>query len=108
MSNKPRFRNSVDNQDAKLALENLKSGSQHLYHDHLSLKRKLRSKKFLLLTCQIFGLLLKILAAHEKYPVLNRDNLTIPIHKKFSQKQKAFSQIFPRCWKSRLNFKSFQ
>ena len=44
----------------------------------------------LLLTCQILGLIVNTLAADEKYPVLNSDNLTIPIQMELSQKQKVF------------------
>ena len=45
-------------------------------------------KKSLLLTKKILGLLVNTFAADEKYPVLNRENLTIPIQKQLSQKQK--------------------
>ena len=69
----------------------LKSASQHLYHIRLSLTRKLCSKKSLLLTCQILGLLVNTLATDEKYPVLNRENLRILIQMQLSEKQKAFS-----------------
>ena len=80
-------------QDGNLAQELLKSASHHLSHIHRSLPRKLSWKKSLLLTCKILGLLVNILAADEKYPVLNRDNLTIPIQMQLSQKQKTFSQF---------------
>ena len=62
----------------------------------------------LLLTCQILGLLVNTLAGNEKYPVLNRDNLTIPIQMQLSQKQKTLCQIFARFEKSSLNIKHFQ
>ena len=65
-------------------------------------------KKFLLLTCKIFGLLVHTLAANEKYPVLNRDNLTIPIKMQLSQKQKTSSQFLAAFLKSRLNFEYFE
>ena len=54
------------------------------------------------------GLLVDTFAACEKYPVLNRDNLTIPIHRQLSQKQKYFSEFFAAFFKSRLNFKHFE
>ena len=54
------------------------------------------------------GLLVNTLAPNEKYPVLTRDNLTIPIQMKLSQKQITFSQFFARVLKSRLNFKNFE
>ena len=41
-------------------------------------------KKSSLLTCQILGLLFNTLAADKRYPVLNRDNFTIPIQMQLS------------------------
>ena len=81
-----------------------KSASQPLYHIHWSVARKLCLKKSLLLTWQILGLLLKTLATDEKYPVLHRENLTIPIYIQFSQKRNALSQFLAAFLKSRLNF----
>ena len=65
-------------------------------------------KKSLLLTWKILGLLVNTLAPDEKCPVLNRDNLTIPIQMQLSQKQKTFSQFFAAFLKSTLNFKHFE
>ena len=107
MYKKFRFRGQLDKQQGKLTQTLLKSPSQHLYHIHWSLARKLCSKKSLLLTCQILGLLVNTLAADEKYPVLHRDNLTIPIQMQISQKQKTFAEFFASNFKSRLNFKHF-
>ena len=42
------------------------------------------------------------------YPVLNRDNLTVPIQMQLSEKEKTFSQLFPAFLKYRLNFKHFE
>ena len=56
----------------------LKCVSQQLYRIHWSLARIFYLKKSLLLTCQILGLLVNTLPIDEKYPVLNRDYLTIP------------------------------
>ena len=61
----------------------------------------------LLLTCKVLGLLVNTLVADEKFPVLNRDNLTIPIQMQLSQKQKRFSQFFASILKSSLNFNYF-
>ena len=47
------------------------------------------------------------LATDEKYPVLNRENLTIPIQMQLSPKQKTSSQFFAAFLKSRLNFEYF-
>ena len=108
MSKKSCFRGPFDKQHGKRAQALLKSASQHLYHIHRSLPRKLSWKKSLLLTCKILGLLVNTLAADEKYPVLNRDNLTIPIQMQLSQKQKTISSLFAKFSKSRLNFKHFE
>ena len=52
--------------------------------------------------------LVNTLAADEKYPFLNRDNLTIPIQMQLSQKQKKFSQIPATFLKSKLNLEYFR
>ena len=107
MAKKSHFRGCFDKQYRKRPHTQLKSASQHLYHIHLTLERKLCSKKSLLLTYQILGLLVNTLPTDEKYPVLNRDNLTIPIQMQLSRKQKTFSQFFAAFLKSSLKFKSF-
>ena len=108
MSKKSRFRGTFEKQHGKRAQALFKSSSQHFDQIHRPLPRKLSWKKSLLLTCKILGLLLNTLAADEKYPVLNRDNLTIPIQMQLSQKQKTFSQLFAAFLKFRLNFKYFE
>ena len=108
MSKKSHFRGSFHKKYGKRAQRLFKSSSQQHYHIHWSLARKLSSKKSLLLTCQILGLLLNTLAADEKYPVLNRDNLAIPIQMQLSQKQKTFSRFFAAFLKFRLIFKYFE
>ena len=60
------------------------------------------------LTGQMVGLLVNTLPADKEYPVLNRDNLTIPIQKQLSQKQKTFSEFFSAFLKSRWNFEHFK
>ena len=107
MYRKSRFRGCFDKQCGNRAETLLKSVWQHLYHIHWSLARKLSSKKSLLLTCQILGLLLNTLAADEKYPVLNRDNLTIPIQMQLSQKENSFSRFWADFLKFSSNFKCF-
>ena len=54
------------------------------------------------------GLSVNTLAADENSPVLNRDNLTIPIQIQLFQKKKFFSQFLAAFLKSRLNFKHFE
>ena len=46
--------------------------------------------------------------ADDKYPVLNRDNLTVPVQIQISQKQKAFSQFFTAFLIYSINFKYFE
>ena len=58
--------------------------------------------------CQILGPLAITLAADEKYPVLNRDNLTTAIQIQLSHKQKNFSQFFAALLKFSLNFHHFE
>ena len=108
MSKKYPFRGPFEKQHGKRAQALWKSAWQHLYHTHWSLPSQLSWKKSHLLTCQILGLLVNTLAANEKYPVLNRDNLTIPIQMQSSQKQKTFSQLFAEFLAGRLNFKYFE
>ena len=105
MSKKSRFRGCFDKQYGKRAQALLKSASQHLYHIHWSLPSQLSWKKSLFLTCQILGLLVNTLAADEKYPVLNRDNLTIPIRMQLFNQQKTFSEFLAAFLKSSWNFK---
>ena len=87
MSKKSHFRGCFDKENVKRAQTRFKSASRHLYHIHQSLPSQFSWKKAFLLTCQILGLLVNTLAADEKYPVLNRDNLTIPIQMQLSQKK---------------------
>ena len=53
-------------------------------------------------------MLVNTLATDEMYPLVNRDNLTIPIQIPLSQKQKNFSEFFAAFLKSRLNFEYFE
>ena len=63
---------------------------------------------YLLLICHILGLFSKILAANDKYPVLNRVNLGIPVEMQLSQKQKTFSRVFFSFLSCSLNFDFFE
>ena len=108
MSKKSHFRGCFDKENVKRAQTRFKSASRHLYHIHRSLPSQFSWKNSLLLTCQILELIFNRLAADEKYPVPNRDILTIPIQMEFSEKQKTFSQVFAAFLKSRLNFRLFE
>ena len=74
------FRVCSDKQWGKRTQTLVKSASQHLCHFQWSLASKLCSKNSLLLSCQILVFLANTLATNEKYPVLYRANLRIPIH----------------------------
>ena len=108
MSKKSRFRKCFDKQYGKCAQALLKSATQHLYHIHRSIARKLSSKTSLLFTCRNFGPLVSTLAAYKKYPALNRENLKIPIQMHISEKSKNFSEFFAAFLKPKLNFENFE
>ena len=107
MSTKSFFRGRFAKQHGKRAQALLKFVSEQLYHIHRSLLKKFTSKKSLLLTCKILGLLVNTLAADEKYTALNRDNLTILIQMPLSHKKITFSQFFAPFMKFGLNFEHF-
>ena len=98
MSKQTRFRGTFEIQHRKLPEVLFKSSSQHLYHFQWSLPSQLSWKKSLLLTWKILGLLVNTLASDEKYPALNRDNLTIPMQMQLSQKQKIFLHFLLNFW----------
>ena len=98
MSKKSRVRRCFLKQYRKRAQTLLKSPSHHLYHIHWSLPSQMSWKKSLLLRWKTLGLLVNTLAANEKYPVLNKDNLTIP----------TFSEFFAAFLKSYRNFERFE
>ena len=64
-------------------------------------------KKSLLLICKILGLFVNTMTADDKYSILDRNNLTQPIHMQLSKNRKAFCQFLTACWKCRSNFKHF-
>ena len=94
----PRFRGPFNKQHGKRTQAQLKSTPQQSYHIHWSLPNESRWKKSHFLTCKILILLVNTLAVHEKYPVLNRDNLTIPIQMQLSQQQKPFLHFSLHFW----------
>ena len=108
MSKKLSFRGPFDKQHGRRAQALLKHPLQHLYVIHWSLVIQSSQKKCLLLICKILGLLVKTLAADEKYPVFHREDLMIPIKMQLSQKQKTFSQFLVVFLKSRLNLECFE
>ena len=86
----------------------MKFASHHVYHIHWSRPSHLTWKRPLLLICQIFWVLVNPLAANEKYSVLKRGNLTMPIEMQLSWKRRAFSQFFAPFLKSIWNFEQFE
>ena len=110
MSKRSHFRGCFEKQYGKRAQTLLKSSSEHLYDIHWSLVTKLCSRKSLLLTRKILGLLVNTLAADEKHLVLLRDNLTIPIQMQVSTKKKKKKKIeFSAAFlKSTVNFNHFE
>ena len=108
MSKKAHFRESFHKQHGKRGQALLKSASQNLYDFHWSLPSQLSWKTFLLLTCQILGRLVNRFPTNENYPVLKRDNLTMPIEMQLSRKQKTFSEFFAPFSKSIWNFEQFE
>ena len=65
-------------------------------------------EKVSLIYMKMLGLLVKTLATDEKYLVLDRDNLTIPIQMQLSQKEKSFSPIFASFLGVQLKFKRYE
>ena len=59
------------------------------------------------MTCKDLRLFVNTLTADDKYSLLNRDNLMQPIQMHLSQKQKSFSELFCKFFKSRSNFEHF-
>ena len=93
MFQRSRFKVPFDKQPSKSDQVMLKSTAQHLYHIDLSWQSQLSWKKSLLLPLKFLVLLVNKSPADQKYPVLNRDNLTIPIQMELSQKEKNFSEV---------------
>ena len=108
MSKNCRFRGPLDKQHGKPPQARLKSPSQHLYDIHWVLLSQLRRKRSLLLTYKILVLFVNTLAPNGRYPVLNRDNLVIPIQMQLFQKQKKISGFLTAFLKFGFNFKYFQ
>ena len=106
MSTKSCFRAPMEKEHGKRAETLLKSAPKH-YQIYRSLSRQLSWKKSLLLTCQILGLLVKTLDANDRYPVLNRYYLTIPVEMQLCQKQKTFTGVFSFILNFSLNFEHF-
>ena len=97
LSKNSRFREPFHKQHGEWVQKPLKSEWQHVYHMYWLLRRQLNWRKFLLEIFKILKLFVKILTAHDKYSLLNRDNLTEAIQILLSEKQKASSQFFFFC-----------
>ena len=108
MSKKSCFRGPFHKQHGKRVQALFKSASHHHYPIQWSLPSQLSWKKSILLTWKILGLLFNTLTLGEKYPVLNRQKLTIPIQMQLSQKETNFSNFFAEFLESKLNFEHFE
>ena len=86
MSKRSSFRGPIGKQHGTRAQARFKSASHHLYHIHRSLSSQLSWENSVFLICQLLGLVVKTLAANEKFPVPNKENLTVPIQMQLSQK----------------------
>ena len=71
-------------------------------------EKKDDARTFCISTCQILRLLVNTFPIDENYPLLKRDNLTIPIKVQLSQKQKTFSEFFIASSNSTWNFQNFE
>ena len=107
MYKKSRCRIPFGKQHGQRSKTVLKSARQHLYHIYWSVWRKLRSKKSLSVICKILIQFANSLTADGKHSLLDRDNLTQPIHIDFSKKQKLFREFFSAFFKSRSIFDHF-
>ena len=56
---------------------------------------------------KILRLFINTLTADEKYSLVNRDNLTQPIQRLLSPKQKTFTEFFLAFLNSKLHFEHF-
>ena len=108
VSKKSIFKRSLNKQHGRCAQALLESVIQNLSHLHLSLPSQWSWEKSLLLTCKFLALLVNTLAADEKYPVLNIENLTLLIQMQLSQEQNTFSEFLTAFLKSRFNLKHFE
>ena len=108
MSRKSRLRGPFDKQHGKCLQALLNSKPQPFYHIQSLFPIQLSWEKALLLIYNVLVHLGNTLAVYENYPILNRDNLTIPIQMQLSEKEKTFSEFFSAFLKSTLNFKYFE
>ena len=108
MSKKSCFKGPFDKQHGHRAQGLFQSGSRHLYDIHWQLPRQLSWKRSVWLTWKILGLLVNTFPADEKYPILNRENLAIPIQIQLSDKQKVFSHFIGSFLKYSLNIGHFE
>ena len=65
-------------------------------------------KKSVLVRRKALELFVNTLTADDKYSLLNRDNLAIPIRTQLSQKQKPYYAFFLAFSKCALNLKHFK
>ena len=108
MPKKSCFKWSFRKQHGKRPQTLLKCQVQILYHIYWSLWRQLTCEISLLVICKISRLFPNKLSADGKCSLFKGDNLTEPIYRQVSRKQKTFSQFFAAFLKSFLNLEHFQ
>ena len=108
MSKKSPFKGSFEKQHSKRHETFLKFAWQHLYHIYWSLWIQLTCKKSPLVICKISRLFPNTLSADGKYSLLNRDNLTQPIHMQLAGNKKTICEFFCGFLKSSLDFERFK
>ena len=90
MSKKSSFVGPFDKQHHKRAQRQFESEQDELYQIYWSFWKQLSPGKCVLVICRILRPLFNTLTADDKHSLLNRVNLTQPIHIILSQKLKTF------------------
>ena len=94
ISKKCRFPLPFDKQHGKRCQRLYRSTRRHVYDIHGSLQKIFSLKKSLLVICQILILFVNRFTADDKYSLLTRDNLTLPIQMQLSPKQENLLSVF--------------
>ena len=84
LSKKHRFRTSFDSQHVKASETLVKSAWKHFYHSFLSLSGEMIWKMSPLLKFEMLGVFVNIVAADDKYPVRDCENLLLAIQRQSS------------------------
>ena len=107
LSEKSYFWGRFDKELGKRSQTLSESELQCLHHIYWSLWSQWSWETPVLVIRKILRLVLDTLTADDKYALLNRGNLTQPIHMQLSQKEKTFSEFLFAFLKSILNLEYF-